>query len=119
MKILVDENIPHLTTKALREMGNDVLDIRGTKEEGMKDAPLWQLAQRDGRLLITTDKGFTKYRYELHHGIIVVRLRQPNRRRIHQRTMQAITQFATEEWVGLLVVMRDYAQSIWRARQAL
>lgn len=116
MNILVDENIPYPTVKALREMGHDVLDIRGTKDEGMKDAPLWQLAQSDGRLLITTDKGFTKYRHEMHHGVIVVRLKQPNRHKIHQRAMQAIAQFTPEEWSGLLVVMRDYAQSIWRAR---
>lgn len=54
MKILVDENIPHMTVKVLVEMGHDVLDIRGTKDEGMKDTPLWQLAQREGRLGLAT-----------------------------------------------------------------
>lgn len=31
--------------------------------------------------------------------------------------IQAITQAEGRQWSGLLVVMRDYAQSTWRARQ--
>jgi hypothetical protein len=33
MKIFVDENIPLMTVRALREMGHDVRDIRGTADE--------------------------------------------------------------------------------------
>jgi predicted nuclease of predicted toxin-antitoxin system len=100
MKILEDENIPLMTVQALRSMGYDVLDIRGTIDEGMKDTPLWQMAQRDGRLLITTDKGFVQHRNESHYGVLVVRLRRPNRRKIHQRVMRAMEQFEAEEWAG-------------------
>ncbi|MEA1863730.1 MAG: DUF5615 family PIN-like protein [Euryarchaeota archaeon] len=114
MKIFVDENIPLMTVRALREMGHDVRDIRGTADEGMTDDALWELVKREGRLLITTDKGFTQHRYELHYGILIVRLKQPNRHKIHQRVMQAMTQFAAEGWQGLLVVMRDVMQSVWR-----
>jgi predicted nuclease of predicted toxin-antitoxin system len=60
MKIFVDENIPLMTVRALREMGHDVIDIRGTADEGMIDDALWEIIQREERLLITTDKGFTK-----------------------------------------------------------
>ena len=114
MKILVDENIPSLTIQTLREMGHDVMDIRGTPEEGMKDIELWNLAQDEGCLLITTDKGFSRHRNEPHHGILIIRLRQPKLGKIHQRIMQAFEQFSEQEWPGLLVVMRDYAQSTWR-----
>jgi hypothetical protein len=37
MKILVDEHIPLMTVKALREAQHDVRDIRGTADEGMAD----------------------------------------------------------------------------------
>jgi predicted nuclease of predicted toxin-antitoxin system len=87
MKIFVDENIPLMTVQALREMGHDVLDIRGTPNEGMTNEALWEMIQREGRILITTDKGFTQHRDEPHHGILIVRLRQPNRWKIHQRVM--------------------------------
>ena len=30
--------------------------------QGMADAALWDIAVRESRLLITTDKGFTEYR---------------------------------------------------------
>lgn len=117
MKIFVDENIPLMTVRALREIGHDVLDIRGTADEGMTDDALWEMIQPERRLLITTDKGFTQHRDELHHGILIVRLRQPTRRKIHQRVIQAMTHFAAEEWPGLLVVMRDVVQSVWRASE--
>ena len=114
MKIIVDEHIPLMTVRALRSMGHDVRDIRGTSDEGMQDEALWEMAQREGHLLITTDKGFAQYRTAQHHGILIVRLRRPNRHRIHHRIMQAMARFAEAEWPGLLVVMRDVAQSTWR-----
>jgi predicted nuclease of predicted toxin-antitoxin system len=114
MKILVDENIPAMTVRSLQALGHDVKDIRGTADEGLKDVPLWKMIQSEARLLITTDKGFAHRRYENHHGVLIVRLRKPNRRRIHGRVMQAIAQFGEEEWKGLVVVMRDVAQSTWR-----
>lgn len=114
MKIFVDENIPSMTAEYLREKGHDVLDIRGTQKEGMADDILWKLLQQEKRLLITTDKGFIQHRNEPHHGILIIRLRQPNRHKIHQRVIHAMSQFSEKEWPGLLVVMRDVVQSIWK-----
>ena len=114
MKILVDENIPLITVRTLQAWGHDVRDIRGTNNEGMDDRLLWQIAQDENRLLITTDKGFTQYRTTTHSGIIIVRLRYPNRHNIHQRIIYAINQFSEQEWHNLLVVMRDTAQSVWK-----
>ncbi len=37
MRIFVDENIPKITVKLLKETGHDVRDIRGTNLEGMED----------------------------------------------------------------------------------
>jgi predicted nuclease of predicted toxin-antitoxin system len=114
MKIFVDENIPSITVAALRHLRHDVADIRGTPDEGMSDENLWKRSQKEGRLLITTDKGFSHYRKEPHHGILIVRLRKPNENKIHQRVMRAINQFKEKEWRGLLVVMRDSVQSTWK-----
>jgi predicted nuclease of predicted toxin-antitoxin system len=73
MKIFVDENIPNLTVEELRQMGHDVMDIRGTDKEGLDDKGIWQIVEKQKRMLITTDKGFSNYRDEPHHGIIIVR----------------------------------------------
>jgi len=114
MKILVDENIPLKSVQALRDLGHDVLDIRGTPDEGVADEVLWEIAQPEKRLLITTDKGFTQYRNQQHQGILIIRLKKPNRHQIHQKIMQIIPQFTETEWSGLLVVMRDIVWSVWR-----
>jgi len=87
------------------------------KAEGIADEALWEISQREGRLLVTTDKGFSEYRDKSHHGILIIRLKQPNRHKIHQRVMRAAAQFAENEWPGLFVVMRDMVQSVWRAKK--
>jgi predicted nuclease of predicted toxin-antitoxin system len=114
MKIFVDENIPAITVNTLRDMGYEVLDIRGTDEEGMFDKEIWEKTQKEKRMIITTDKGFTQYRNYSHFGILIIRLKQPNSQKIHERVMKAINQFSEKEWKGLLVVMRDTIQSVWR-----
>jgi len=116
MDILVDENIPLLTVRQLRDLGNDVLDIRHTPAEGMSDEALWEKALERKRLLITTDRGFAHYRDREHFGILIVLLRRPNRHKINDRVIDAISRFSPEEWPGLLVVMRDETMSTWRAR---
>jgi len=60
----------------------------------MQDDALWEMVQREERLLITTDKGFTHYCTMPHYGILVVRLRKPNRHRIHHRIMRVMAHFA-------------------------
>jgi predicted nuclease of predicted toxin-antitoxin system len=114
MKICVDENIPLISVVELRNLGHDVLDIRGTTDQGLTDEVLWEKAQRENRLLITTDKGFSALRAESHYGILIIRLRQPNEQKIHVRIIQAINQYSEGDWNGLLIVMRDAVQSVWR-----
>ena len=114
---MVDENIPSRTVKALKASGHDVKDIRGTKEEGISDDRIWELAQKESRIIITTDKGFVQRRNENHHGILAVCLKQPNRTKIHQRILIALAKFPEGKWSGLLVIMKDTIQSIYRSRK--
>jgi predicted nuclease of predicted toxin-antitoxin system len=115
MKIFVDENIPLMTVRELREQGFDVIDIRGTEDQGISDEVLWQKVQKEKCLLITTDKGFSNYREQPHHGILIIRLKQPTRLKVHQRVMQALKRHSAKEWPGLMVVMRDVVQSTWKS----
>lgn len=115
MRILVDENIPMVTVRALRDLGHDVLDVRSTEKEGSPDRVLWEIAQAEERLLISTDRGFSLNRSRRHHGMLIVCLRRPNRLKIHQKIMAALARFRDEQWSGLTVILRDAAQAIWRA----
>jgi predicted nuclease of predicted toxin-antitoxin system len=115
MKILVDENIPATTVTELRQRDHDVLDIRGTSDQGMTDQQLWQKAIEQKRLLITTDKGFSEHRDGQHYGLLIIRLKQPTRAKIHQRVLQALHRYPAREWPGLMVIMRDAFQSTWKS----
>ena len=107
MQILVDENIPRSTVVRLRELGHDVLDIRGTPREGMKDELLWELAQKEKRLLISTDRRFLRYWNVSHNGALVVLLSQAKLQAIHAKIMLTLDQFTPEEWRELLVVVQN------------
>ena len=108
---------PRVTVEALVDLGHDVRDVRGTAEQGLSDKDLWEIAAREQRLLVTTDRGFFTHRDCEHAGILIVRLRQPNRKRIHDRVLQALDHFQANEWPNMVVIMRDRAQSRWRRRE--
>ena len=116
MKVFVDENIPRITVETLRQLNFDVCDIRGTDQEGMSDNEVWEKSQKENRLLITTDKVFAQYRNHTHNGILIVLLKGPNYKKIHERVMNALNQFSADDWSGLLVVVRDTVQSHWRVK---
>jgi len=40
----------------------------------MQDDALWEMAQWEEHLLITTNKGFMQYRAVPHHGVLIIRL---------------------------------------------
>ncbi|MBI2433121.1 MAG: DUF5615 family PIN-like protein [Candidatus Hydrogenedentes bacterium] len=109
MKIMVDENVPSLTVETLVKLGHDVLDVRATEHKG-------DVAQREGRLFITTDLDFMKYRNNDHFGLLIVTLRQPNELSIHRRIMDGLREIAHEQWRGCVLVMKDRVRSCWRHR---
>lgn len=116
MRIFVDENIPLMTVNELRTRGHDVMDIRGTNFEGISDAGLWDIVLKEKRLLITTDKGFVQNRNDEHYGILIVRLKQPNRLKIHQKALKGITLLTEREWPLRTVIMQDLFHSSWKRK---
>ena len=48
------------------------------------------------------------------NGILIVRLRQPNRHKLHRAAMLAMERFPEPYWPGLLVVVRDLTISVSR-----
>jgi predicted nuclease of predicted toxin-antitoxin system len=49
MMVLIDENIPLLTLRHLEEIGHDAKDVRGTREQGVADLDLWNIARSEQR----------------------------------------------------------------------
>lgn len=117
MRIIVDENIPLMTANELRSLGHNVMDIRGTDLEGIDDEELWKIVLKEKRLLISTDKGFVRNRHEKHYGILIIRLKQPNRFKIHQKVMKGISLFNEKNWPRMTVVMQDIFHSTWKRKE--
>ena len=69
------------------------------------------MVQSESKILITTDKEFSKYRNNFHAGILIIRLIKPNQEKIHNRIMYAMTHIKDNNWLNLLVIMRDSVQS--------
>ena len=116
MRVLFDENIALMTVNELRALGHDVMDIRGTAFEGISDEKLWDIVLKEKRLLISTDKGFVQNRYEKHHGILIIRLKQPNRMKIHQKVLKGINLITEKDWPLRTVVMQDLFHSLWKRK---
>lgn len=116
LRIFADENIPLQTIELLRMQGHDVASGHDRQHKGLDDFGLWELVQKESRILITTDRGFANHRDEPHSGILIVRLRMPNSQKIHARIFTALSEFQQAEWPGLLVIMRDKTKGIWKAK---
>ncbi len=114
LKILVDKNIPKMTVNELKKLGFDVLDIRNTAKEGIPDQEVWEIALSQKRLLITTDKGFSKYRMQNHSGILIVRLQKPNRLKIHNKVIQTINSIDVNGWDNLIITVKDNVKTSWK-----
>ncbi len=58
MNFLLDENFPKSAERLLIELEHHVIDIRGTALQGADDFHLFELAQQNQAILLTTDRDF-------------------------------------------------------------
>lgn len=112
MKILVDENIPSITVDELRELNHDVKDIRGTEFEGIDDPYLFELALKENRLLIMTDRGFSKVQNKIHSGILIITLKKPNEKSIHEKIVNVIKKYSDIYFQSKIIIVKDYVFSV-------
>ena len=115
MKFLLDENFPKSAEKLLIELGYEVIDIRGTEFQGIDDSRLFDLAQENESILLTTDRDFyhtVPLRYSTHCGVIVIALKQPNREAILAKLRWLISQDLLESIRGKIYLLRDQTYRI-------
>jgi predicted nuclease of predicted toxin-antitoxin system len=77
MRFLCDEDVPRSTARVLRDAGFDVVDVRDIGLRGQTDQEVYRVAQREDRLLITCDLGFSnilRFPPSESKGILVVRI---------------------------------------------
>jgi predicted nuclease of predicted toxin-antitoxin system len=77
LSIKVDEDLPHAAADCLRQAGyRDVLSVLDQGMGGWSDEDLWREILREGRFLVTADKGFANSLLRppgSHQGILLLR----------------------------------------------
>ena len=110
MTFFLDENFPKAAYSLLAARGHSVLDVRDTARRGSDDAKLFEWAQEEGAVFLTTDRDFfhtIPHLYDMHCGVIVVALRQPNRINILSRLEWFLDHFGADEIQNRVVQLRD------------
>jgi predicted nuclease of predicted toxin-antitoxin system len=110
MRIKLDENIPARLVPLLVDLGHDVDTVIGQKLVGRGDPAIWKGSQATKRFLITQDLDFSdvrKFAPGTHHGLLLLRLRDPGRNALLQRILTIFESEEVESWNGCLVVVTD------------
>ncbi len=115
MNFFLDENIPKSAGRYLESHGHSVYDIRNTTDEGAEDAVIFEMAQNEKAIFITTDRDFfhtIPYLFKSHFGVIVIALSQPNRNRILEKLKWAIDNLDLLNFSNKILLMRNNQYTI-------
>jgi predicted nuclease of predicted toxin-antitoxin system len=110
MRIKLDENLPADLVAELAVLGHDVDTAVSEGLAGHDDEAVWAGAQAAGRMLITQDLDFSdarRFAPGSHHGIVVVRLREPSRSRLFARVRQVFRNEDVAIFGGCVVVVSE------------
>ena len=110
MKIKLDENLPASLVGILVALGHETDTVEDEGVNGRSDEVVWDRAQRDGRFLITQDLDFSdirKFAPGTHHGILLIRMREPSRRSLQERIGQLFAMEESRSWGKGFIVATD------------
>jgi predicted nuclease of predicted toxin-antitoxin system len=110
MKIKLDENLPAQLYDLLVSHKHDVHTVSDESLVGREDRVIFAAACKENRLLLTQDLDFSDlraFRPGTHPGIVLIRLRDPSRRRLVERLRQVLQSEKLETWAGCFVVISD------------
>ena len=107
-KIKVDEDLPAAITRMLKAGDYDAVSVLEQNRGGLKDPPLWQAVQAEGRFLITADKGFGDIRScppGAHAGVLVLRPDEDGVRPMEELIEKVLAQYQLAELAGTIAVV--------------
>jgi predicted nuclease of predicted toxin-antitoxin system len=110
VKIKLDENLPARLARALEKLGHDTDTIPEERLAGRSDLQVWAAAQEAERFLITQDLDFSdtrRFTPGTHHGILLVRLRDPGRNALLKRVHGLFQTEDVDNWKRGFVVVTD------------
>ena len=121
MRIKLDENLPASLAAALRILRHDVHTVAEEGLNGETDQHIWDVAQREERFLVTQDLDFSDVRRFLpgtHHGILLVRLREPDRQSLVVRVQKIFQREDVSKWTCCFVVATEHKIRVLRPRSS-
>lgn len=110
MRVKLDENIPADRKPVLADLGHLADTVAEEGLQGRPDADVWAAAQGASCFLITQDLDFSdlrKYPPGTHHGIMLLRLREPGREALIDRVRLVLEWQAGPLLQGCLVVVSE------------
>ncbi|OGI39818.1 MAG: hypothetical protein A2140_06885 [Candidatus Muproteobacteria bacterium RBG_16_62_13] len=110
MKIKLDENLPATLAGILAAAGHDVDTAPSEGLTGQPDPQVWRAAQDTSRFFVTQDLDFSdirRYQSGTHHGLLLIRLAEPSRRRLIERVRHLFATETVETWSRCFVVATD------------
>lgn len=119
MKIKLDENIPVSLVASLTELGHIVDTVPQEGIAGADDSTVWAAAQREERFFITQDLDFSdirRFRTGHHHGIMLVRLRNPGRIALAKQIYKIFSEENIKDWQGCLIILTELKLRIHRPK---
>ena len=99
MNFFLDENFPVTASELLIEAGHRCNRILDFEPQGRDDKTVFEQAQAFEAVLLSTDKDFfhtVPFLFNSHAGVVVIALRQPNRRAILERLIWFLANIPTD-----------------------
>lgn len=110
MKFKIDENLPPKLARILGSAGHDADTVFDEKLVGSTDQEIIEVCNREKRALVTLDLDFSNVRAyppSDHFGLIVLRLRQQDKRHVLHVVSQVVEMFDQEQVGGHLWIVEE------------
>lgn len=104
----------------LASLGHETDTVPQEGLAGQNDAHVWQAAQTAGRFFITQDLDFSDVRRFVpgaHHGLLLVRLRDPGRNALVRRVRSLFQTESVEAWKRCFVVATEHKVRVRAPKQ--
>jgi predicted nuclease of predicted toxin-antitoxin system len=116
---VIDEDMPRSVSKALKERGYAVKDIRDYGLRGADDEKVYQFAQNNQSALITGDMGFSnilRFPTGCHFGIVIAHFpNEMSAKEINSQLLERLGDLTDADIRGNLVIIEPGKVKVRRA----
>ena len=117
MRIKLDENIPIAAVSVAVELGHDVDTVIGESLTGAEDPDVVAASTREGRLLLTLDRGLgdvRAYPPGSHGGVVILRVEPQDAVSVSEAVRSFLSADDLGDLTGCIVVVRGHLARIRR-----